>query len=436
MPSDPLSIIAIKRDGGRLSAAELKSFIKGYTEGSIPDYQMAALLMAIYCRGMEAEETAQLTREMLESGERLDLSDVPGVKIDKHSTGGVGDKVSLILAPLMAAAGIKVPMISGRGLGHTGGTLDKLESIPGFRTDLTPGEFKDQVRRVGAAIVGQTSRLVPADKKIYALRDATTTVASIPLITASILSKKLAAGINGLVMDIKTGTGAFMSRLDQAEALAESILKTSALNALPTITVITLMDQPAGYAAGNWLEVVEVIQALRDRGPEDLMQVVFALGEQMLVLAEGEIHSEQSRIRLRELIRNGKALLKFEQMVEAQGGDLRYLRDPAQYPQAKYQQHLRSQQSGYVQEVNALIIGQAVVALGGGRQKMSDVVDPAAGVVLHRKVGDRVKRGDLLAVLHSNQARVIKTCLAQTESAFRIGRARVIPRHPVVKVLS
>jgi pyrimidine-nucleoside phosphorylase len=436
MPSNPLSIIASKRDGGRLSAAELKSFISDYTEGAIPDYQMAALLMAIYCRGMDAEETSQLTRVMLESGERLDLSDVPGIKIDKHSTGGVGDKVSLVLAPLMAAAGIKVPMISGRGLGHTGGTLDKLESIPGFRTDLTPDEFKDQVRKIGAAIIGQTERLVPADKKIYALRDVTATVASIPLITASILSKKLAAGINGLVMDIKTGTGAFMSRLDQAEALAESILKTSTLNALPTITVITLMDQPTGYAAGNWLEVVEVVQTLQNHGPEDLMQVVIALGEQMLVLAEGEIHAEKSRARLRELIRNGAALKKFEQMVAAQGGDVHFLQDPGKFSMARFQQHLRSRQSGYVEEVNALAIGQVVVALGGGRQLMSDVVDPAAGVVLHKKVGDQVKHGELLAVLHTNRAQALKACLALTENAFRIGRTRVAPRDPVFKVLT
>jgi len=278
-------IIAKKRDGLTLTAGEIRFFISAYVDGSIPDYQVSAWLMAVYLRGMDARETSTLTQVMLDSGARIDLRDIPGSKIDKHSTGGVGDKVSLILAPLMAAAGVKVPMISGRSLGHTGGTLDKLESIPGFRTGMTPAAFHDQVRDIGVAMIGQNDELVPADRRIYALRDSTATVASIPLITASILSKKLAEGIDGLVMDIKCGKGAFMPEISRAEALAQSIIRTAALHGLPTVAVITDMNQPLGYAAGNWLEVREVLQALQGHGPEDLMQVTYALGVQMLLLA-------------------------------------------------------------------------------------------------------------------------------------------------------
>ncbi|MBN2355295.1 thymidine phosphorylase [candidate division KSB1 bacterium] len=433
---NPLRLIEKKRDGGSLSAAEWRFIIQSYLSGQLPHYQMSALLMAVYFSGMDYEETATLTGIMVESGERLDLRDIAGAKIDKHSTGGVGDKVSLILAPLMAAAGIRVPMISGRGLAHTGGTLDKLESIPGFRTRLTPKEFHQQINDIGVAMIGQSDRIVPADKKIYALRDATSTVASIPLITASILSKKIAAGVDGLVMDIKTGCGAFMARMEQAEKLAQSILRTAVANALPTVALITAMDQPLGNAAGNWLEVLEVLQALQNRGPDDLMKVVYALGAQMLHLAEGVSQPQQAQKRLQTLIRDGAAMDKFLQMVAAQGGDTRILRDAGKYPMAKFQQHLRSHQNGWVHEAHALKIGYAVVLLGGGRRTMNDTVDPAAGIVLQKKIGDQVEKGDILAVLHTNRTNVISEAARWMRSAFRIGPEQSEKPRTVLKLLT
>ncbi len=433
---NPVQLIEKKRDGHPLSFEEWQFLIHAYLEGNLPDYQMSALLMAIYFTGMSYEETAVLTKVMVESGERLDFSDIAGVKIDKHSTGGVGDKVSIILAPLMAAAGVRVPMISGRGLEHTGGTLDKLESIPGFCTQLTPKQIHRQIKEIGVAMVGQTDRLVPADKKIYALRDTTATVASIPLITASILSKKIAAGVDGLVMDIKTGCGAFMSTMQQAEQLAESLLKTAAVNALPTIVLITAMDQPLGYAAGNWLEVLEVLQALQNHGPEDLMEVVYALGVQMLHLAEGISQPQQAKRRLQKLVEDGSALEKFLQMVAAQGGDPHFLHHSDQYPMAKYKMPLRSTRSGYVHEANALKIGRAVVWLGGGRQKLGDTVDPAAGIVLHKKIGDRVEKGEVLAVLHSNRANTLREAMHLTRSAFRIEPSEIEKPRTVLKLLT
>jgi pyrimidine-nucleoside phosphorylase len=435
MQMTALAIIAKKRDGFALTSEEIHFFITAYLQGTIPDYQMSAWLMAIYLRGMDPQETAILTQAMLDSGSRINLKDIRGIKIDKHSTGGVGDKVSLILAPLMAAAGVKVPMISGRSLGHTGGTLDKLESIPGFRTDLAPAAFHDQVRDLGVAMIGQTADIVPADKKIYALRDSTATVASIPLITASILSKKLAEGIDGLVMDIKCGKGAFMTDLGRAETLAQSIIRTAALHNLPTVALITEMSQPLGYAAGNWLEVREVLQALQGHGPEDLMQVTYALGVQMMALAKMDGPTRQAVALLQKTITNGAALQKFYEMVAAQGGDVRFLHEPGSYPGAKMQQHVRAARTGFVTEIDALKIGEAVVRLGGGRTTLADLIDPATGVVLGKKIGDEVRKGEMLAVIHANRPAAAREAIELVRPAFVISAEPVPKPKTILKII-
>jgi pyrimidine-nucleoside phosphorylase len=435
MPMTANAIIAKKRDGMALTSDEIRFLVSAFVQGDIPDYQMSAWLMAVYLRGMNAEETAILTQALLESGARIDLRDIPGLKIDKHSTGGVGDKVSLILAPLMAAAGLRVPMISGRSLGHTGGTLDKLESIPGFRTDLSPAAFHDQVRDIGVAMIGQTDDLVPADKKIYALRDSTATVGSIPLITASILSKKLAEGLDGLVMDIKCGSGAFMREMGEAEALAQSIIRTAALHNLPTVAVITDMNQPLGNAAGNWLEVLEVLQALRGHGPEDLMQVTYALGVQMMKLAGYKGTTRQTVALLQKSIAGGAALDRFLQMVETQGGELRYLHDPGSIKGARIKQHLRAGHSGFVAGIDALRIGEAVVRLGGGRMTLSDQIDPVTGVVLNKKIGDGVEKGEVLAVLHANGTPAAREAAELVGGAFVIAEAPVPKSRTILKIL-
>ncbi len=429
------ALIAKKRDGSALTDEEIRFLVAAYVDGVVPDYQMSAWLMAVYLRGMDARETAALTQALLDSGERIDLGDIPGRKIDKHSTGGVGDKVSLILAPLLAAAGVLVPMISGRSLGHTGGTLDKLEAIPGFRTDLSPAAFHDQVRDLGVAMTGQSDSLVPGDRKIYALRDSTATIGSIPLITASILSKKLAEDLDGLVMDIKCGTGAFMRTLARAEELAHSIIRTAALHHLPTVAVITDMNQPLGYAAGNWLEVREVLQALQGHGPVDLMQVTYALGGQMLLMAGFKGTIQQAIGHLRQAITDGTALQRFERMVAAQGGDVRFLRDPGSYPGARLQQHLRAPRSGVVTQIDALRIGEAVIRLGGGRLTQNDRIDPATGVVLGRKCGDEVEKGEVLAVIHANQTEAAREALEMVRAAFVIADQPGLKNRTILKII-
>lgn len=363
---------------------------------------MAALLMSIYLCGMEFRETADLTRSMLESGIRMNLHSITGAKIDKHSTGGVGDKISLVLAPMVAAAGVKVPMISGRGLAHSGGTLDKLDAIPGFRTQLTIDEFYQQIKEIGVSLIGQTDRICPADKKMYALRDATATIESIPLITASILSKKLAEGIDGLVLDVKTGIGAFMRRLEEARALADSLVKTAELEGLPTIAIITNMDQPLGYAAGNWLETREAIDCLRDQGPRDVMELSLTLGAYMLIIARQTDCLEEARQLLREQIKSGKALETFYRLVERQGGDVSIVKKPETYPKSKVAEPIHSTKAGYIQAINAAAVGRVVMMLGGGRAVMEDQIEYKAGVVLANKVGDYVKSGRLLATLYTD----------------------------------
>ncbi len=413
-------IIAKKRDGRRLSEEEIEYIVLGYAQNKIPDYQISALTMAIYLNGMDFGETAALTRIMLDSGIRMNFEAVPGFKADKHSTGGVGDKVSLILAPMVAAAGVKVPMISGRGLGHSGGTLDKLEAIPGFRTNLSEDEFYRQIEEIGVSLIGQTERIAPADRKMYALRDATATVESIPLITASILSKKLAEGIDGLVLDVKTGKGAFMKTPERSRELAESLVKTAQLNGLPTRALITRMDEPLGFAVGNWLETKESIECLRGHGPEDLMRVTLALSAQMLLMAGVADSEQQAMQQLNRAIASGAALQKFCDIVERQGGDLTYIHHPERYPKSRFEYRIEAPRDGYINEINALDVGVAVVQLGGGRQVMEDQIDYKAGVMLHHKVGDFVAKGETLAVLYTDRQTVIEAVSASLAAAIRI----------------
>lgn len=397
-----IDVIRKKRDSVELTRGEIEALVNAYTRGDIPDYQVSAWLMAVVLRGMTRQETAALTDAMLRSGEVLDLSSLPAKKVDKHSTGGVGDKTSLVLAPLVAAAGIAVPMISGRGLGHTGGTLDKLEAIPGFNVNLPVPEFRRVLQVCGCAMIGQTAEIAPADRKLYALRDVTGTVESPYLICASIMSKKLAEGIDSLVLDVKTGSGAFMKSEKDAAFLAELMVETGERMGKQVVALITDMDQPLGNMIGNALEVVEVIEVLRGSGPEDLRELCLHLSGWMLFLggvsktvAEGTQVSAQ-------LIASGKALERFRQMVELQGGDVRVIDDTRRLLQAREAMKVVSASSGYVSSMQCEQIGTACVILGGGRERKEDSVDPTVGIVLHKKVGDRVEAQEALATIHYN----------------------------------
>jgi pyrimidine-nucleoside phosphorylase len=398
-----VDIIRKKRDGHCLAADEIEAFVQAATHGHWPDYQLAALLMAIVWRGMSAEETAQLTRCMVASGVRLEWADLPGPTADKHSTGGVGDKTSLLIAPLAAACGVYVPMMSGRGLGHTGGTLDKLESIPGLRVGLSLTEFRAIVERVGCAMISQTQQIAPADRVLYALRDVTATVESIPLITASILSKKIAEGIAALVLDVKVGRGAFMKTLADARQLAQSIVQNGQANGVRTEAVLTDMDVPLGLAVGNALEVSECIAALRGHGPPDLVELSLELTARMLVLAGEASDRATARAKAERALASGQALEKFGQLIEAQGGDRRVVDDPARLPQAKYTQTLHAEQAGVLCQMDAEQIGRAAMLLGAGRDRVDDAVDPAVGIVLGVKPGATVGVGDALAHIYYNQ---------------------------------
>ncbi len=415
-----IELIEKKRDGQKLSKSEINTLIQAYCRDAIPDYQMAALLMAIYFQGMDAEETAFLTGAMLNSGEKLGHK-AKAARIDKHSTGGVGDKISLILAPLVACCDIAVPMISGRGLLHSGGTLDKLESIPRFRTDLSMQAFSRQLLKINVVMAGQSGDLVPADKKLYALREATATVASVPLITASILSKKLAENIDGLVLDIKCGRGAFMPTLDQAENLAFAMIATARPYGLPTTALITDMNHPLGYAVGNWLEIKEAIQCLHGRGPDDVMQLVYALSSQMLILAGKTDDESSAQAVLQDKIRSGEAWQKFLDLVRAQHGDTSVLQNPQRYDKAKYEEAVYAPQAGYVSAIDAMKIGMAVVYLGGGRATKEESINHKAGIVLNVQRGARVKSGAVLARLYSDDPIAEKLCI-RVQSAFDIGR--------------
>ncbi|QOP73736.1 pyrimidine-nucleoside phosphorylase [Pediococcus acidilactici] len=397
-----VDVIDHKRNGSALTKEEISAFVEGYTNGEIPDYQASALLMAIYFNGMTDEEQANLTMQMLNSGDRLDLSDIPGIKVDKHSTGGVGDKTSIPLAPMVAALGIPVPMISGRGLGHTGGTLDKLEAIPGFEVERSEAEFKKQVRDIKVAIVGATGNDAPADKKIYALRDVTDTIDSIPLIAGSIMSKKIASGTDALVLDVKTGTGAFMKEEADAVKLANALVKIGKSVGMNCMALISDMNQPLGNMVGNALEIQESIAILKGEGPEDITELVMTLGSQMVVLAKKAATLAEARAKLEEVVANGSALEVFRQMIVAQGGDPRVIEDPTLMPQAKYHFELPAPQAGYVTKMTADEIGIAAMLLGGGRQAKTDVIDYAVGIELHKKVGDAVAEGESLLTIHSN----------------------------------
>ncbi len=412
-----IDVIRKKRDGGELTRREIEALVNAYTKGDIPDYQVSAWLMAVVLRGMTRPETAALTDAMLRSGEVLDLSSLPAKKVDKHSTGGVGDKTSLVLAPLAAAAGVAVPMISGRGLGHTGGTLDKLEAIPGFNVNLSVADFRRVLGTCGCAMIGQTAEIAPADRKLYALRDVTGTVESPYLICASIMSKKLAEGIDALVLDVKTGSGAFMKNEQDAAFLAELMVETGERMGKQVVALITDMDQPLGNMIGNALEVVEVIDTLRGGGPEDLRELCLQLAGWMLYLGGASKTVAEGKQTSARLISSGKALERFRQMVELQGGDVRAIDDPKKLPQAQHTVKVTSTKGGYVASMQCEQIGTACVILGGGRERKEDAVDPSVGIVLHKKVGGRVEPGEPLATIYYNvesKAERAKQLIAQS----------------------
>ncbi|MBQ7251061.1 MAG: thymidine phosphorylase [Kiritimatiellae bacterium] len=427
----PQWLIEAKRDGGILSDEEIRFFIDGFTSGAIPDYQMAAMAMAIYFRGMTPEETASLTRAMMESGHLVDTSALPGSKVDKHSTGGIGDKVSLILAPLVACSGITVPMISGRGLGITGGTLDKLESIAGFDVSLSEERFLAILRQCGVCMIGQTAEIAPADKKLYALRDVTATVPSIPLITASIMCKKLAEGIDALVLDVKYGAGAFMKTLADAEELARSMVRVGRAMGKKVVAILSGMDQPLGHEVGNALEVVESLSCLRgERNGSDLMEITLALADEMLLLGGAAATPEEARAKNLSHLSDGSALAKFVEMAEAQGADVSVLRDPAKLPKAKTVFDCTAPAAGWVAKVDAESVGRAALVLGGGRQKTSDKVNFAVGISDLAKIGDKVEAGDLLARIHADTEEGLAAAKAFLGKAFEIA-----PEAPAKKPL-
>ena len=401
-----IDIIEKKRDGKSLSKEEIEFFIKGYTEGDIPDYQASSLAMAIFFQDMNEEERAALTMAMVNSGDVIDLSKVNGIKVDKHSTGGVGDTTTLVLAPLVAAVGVPVAKMSGRGLGHTGGTIDKLESIDGFHVEISEADFIKLVNEDQVAVIGQTGNLTPADKKLYALRDVTGTVNSIPLIASSIMSKKIAAGADAIVLDVKTGNGAFMKTLEDAEALAHAMVSIGNNVGRNTMAIISDMSQPLGRAIGNALELKEAIDTLNGQGPEDLTELVLTLGSQMVVLAERASTLEEARQLLNEAIENGSALDKFKTFLENQGGDASVVDSPELLPTAEYQIDYKAKSSGVVSELIANEIGVASMMLGAGRQTKDDDIDLSVGIVLNKKVGDKVNVGESLLTIHSNRENV------------------------------
>jgi pyrimidine-nucleoside phosphorylase len=431
----PQHIIARKRDGAALSTAEIEAFVRGATDGSWADYQLSALLMAIFLRGMDTAETTALTAAMMRSGTVADLAHVPGVKVDKHSTGGVGDKVSLPLAAMVAACGVPVPMISGRGLGHTGGTLDKLESIPGFRTSLTLDEYRAQVGKIGCALIGQTRDLAPADKKLYALRDVTATVECLPLICGSIMSKKLAEGIDALVLDVKFGGGAFMKTQADARRLAEAMCAIGQAMGKPTRALLTRMEQPLGRAVGNALEVAESIACLRgEAGAEDLMEVTYALGIEMLLLAGVAADANDARVRLAASVKSGAALEKFRAIVIAQGGDGRVCDAPADVlPRAKFTLEARASASGYVQRVDAMAVALAALRMGAGRTRAEDAVRPAVGFSRLAKIGEHVEPDVVLGMIQADTAADAEAARAALLAAIVLGPERPIAEPLIVE---
>lgn len=424
--------IRYKRLGKSADPKDIKEFIQGYLNASVADYQMSAWLMAVSFNGLSDAELFAYTEALIESGERFDLSEIPGVKVDKHSTGGVGDKVSLILAPLVASCGVPVPMVSGRGLGHTGGTLDKLASIPGFCTDLSVDEFKRYLSKIGVAMMGQSPDLCPADGRIYALRDVTATVASIPLIAASISSKKIAEGAQGLVLDAKAGNGSFMKDESKAEELARTIIDVTKRFGVKTTAVLTDMNQPLGKMVGNALEVAEAIACLKGQGPDDLRKIVLELAAEMLVLA-GRKDRVEARKRAEDALERGRALEKFQEMVKIQGGDPRIVDDPNLLPQATWKIKASSERSGIVQSINTYQIGMLGMELGAGRRRKEDLIDPAVGFRIYKKIGDGVKAKEPLATVHTNDASKGLEVAEELKGCFEIGEEPVSAPRLVIK---
>jgi pyrimidine-nucleoside phosphorylase len=418
-----VDILRKKRDGHALTAAEIEAFVQGVTSRAWPEYQTSALLMAIVLRGMSADETAALTRAMVQSGEKLDLSDVPGVKVDKHSTGGVGDKTSLILAPLAAACGVVVPMMSGRGLAHSGGTLDKLEAIPGFRVHLSLGELHTALRQVGCVMMGPTAEIAPADKLLYALRDVTATVESVPLITASIMSKKIAEGISGLVMDVKCGHGAFMKTLAEARLLAEAIVATGNANGVRTQALVTAMDVPLGRAVGHAFEVIEALETLKGRGPVDLETLSITLAARMVLMAGQAEDLTAAESKVSDALRSGRGVEKFREIIAQQGGDPRTVDHYGHLPVSPRRALVPAERSGYVTALDAESIGRAVMILGAGRDRVEDAVDHAVGATILRTYGERVKPGEPLLELHYREPTRLAAAVELVRTAYAIGEA-------------
>jgi pyrimidine-nucleoside phosphorylase len=428
-------LIIKKRDGNALSDIEIKHIITLYTKGELEDYQMSALLMAIYFKGMTDKETNALTQAMLNSGETIDFSYLKGKKIDKHSTGGVGDKVSLILAPIMASLNIYNPMIAGRGLGHTGGTLDKLEAIPGFNINLSMEEFKKNVAEIGASIIGQSKEIAPADKKLYALRDVTGTVASMPLITASIMSKKLAEGIDGLVMDIKVGDGAFMKNKMDARKLAKSIINTGKLAKKNVVVMLTDMEQALGLKIGNWLEIEECLDSLQGRGPADLLEITHGLAALMILLSGKEKDLKKAYDLSVKSISSGQAYLKFLEMAKAQGAELEYLKNPQNMKKATYKIEFFAPKNAYLKISSALKLGQLNVLIGGGRLKISDRIDPIVGIEIFHKVGDKIKKGEKIASVFYNLEELKSEINDRLKNCFEFSSKIVRKRKLILEVL-
>ncbi|MBI5892371.1 MAG: thymidine phosphorylase [Deltaproteobacteria bacterium] len=437
-------IIKKKRDGNPLTADEIAFFVKGAASGDMPDYQISSLLMAVYFQGMTRNEITALTREMLYSGRILDLSFIKDKKIDKHSTGGVGDKLTLTSAPLAAALGVSVPMIAGRGLGHTGGTIDKLESIPGFRTNLTLEKFTQQINNIGISIIGQTKEIAPADAKLYALRDVTATVESIPLIASSIMSKKLAEGIDGLVLDIKVGSGAFMKDLKKARKLARTMVEIGKNMGKEIVAVLTDMDQPLGMAVGNNLELMEAVDVLKGNGPQDVIDLTIELGAWMLVLGKKASNLKHGRKKIKNAIKDGSGLKKFKEMIAYQGGNTDFIDNPfpdrsirgqALFKQAKYKDTFVTKKNGFISNIDAESIGLAAMCIGAGRTKKDEDIDLCAGIILDKKVGEPVKKGDLLATIYFNDVSKKIPAIKYLEKAFLFCKNRPKKRPLIIEVI-
>ncbi len=418
-------IIAKKRDGKELNKEEINYFVSKYTDGAITDYQAAALIMAIYINGMNKEEITNLTLEMANSGDILDLSEISKNVIDKHSTGGVGDKITLVLTPIIASLGIPVAKMSGRGLGFTGGTVDKLESIPGYKTDIQIGDFIDNVKKIGISLIGQTANLAPADKKIYALRDAINCVESMPLIASSIMSKKIAAGANKIVLDVTVGSGAFMKNKEDAIKLSNMMKEIGKLADRETVCVLTNMNEPVGYAIGNTLEIIETIECLKGNIPEDIKEIITTIGAYIIKLSGENDNLEENKKMILDNIENGKAYNKFLELVKNQSGDIEYIENPEKFEKAKYIMPVITEKDGFIQELNAEKIGKISVMLGAGRIKKEDNIDKAVGIILNKKISDKVQRGDILAYVHADDEQKGKEAVEKIKEIYKVSEMKI-----------